>query len=131
MFLSRLLLASVKIDGFSYQPKHPRRGDVLVSIDVAKVEASYSQDREFYVGPGGSGSAIGNRYDRFIQWLEDNPNTPIDPSLIGLGPSKDIRFGDGRHRWAVLRDSGVKNIAVIVPDYDLGNFEKLYGAVRL
>lgn len=112
---------------FTYKPKREWRDYKLVLLDVDKVEASYSKDENFYVGPQGAGG-IGTRYQRFLQWLEENPNTPIDPPMIGLTPSKTIIFGDGRHRWAVLRDMGEKRIPALVPVEDLKVMQEKFGA---
>jgi hypothetical protein len=101
-----------------------------VTVDVAKVEASYSQDGNFYVGPNGSGAAIGKRYETFETWLAENPDTPIDPPIMGLGPSGNVVFGDGRHRWAVLRDLGEKRIAVMIPPEEFKTFQERYGAQK-
>ena len=105
------------------------KGDILVTVDVAKVEANISRDPNMYVGPGGTGAAIGDRYPRFQQWLADNPETPVKVSDLGWNPAtKMVVFGNGRHRWAVLRDQGATRIAVTVPSYDLGIFQKLFDA---
>ena len=63
------------------------RGDeVVVWVDVAKIEESWQQERNFYIGPGGSHNAIGDRYARFDSWfrwsLENN--TPVEMSELGL-----------------------------------------------
>jgi 2'-5' RNA ligase len=112
----------------TYQPRIPRRDEILVIVDVKKVEASYSKDENFYVGENGSGAAIGTRYQKFKQWLVDYPETPIDPPNLGLTPSKNIMFGDGRHRWAVLRDMGETEIAVTIDRDELKTFKEKYGA---
>lgn len=116
---------------FTYSPKRNWKDYILVTLDVDKVEASWSKDRDFYVGPGGTGAAIGKRYARFQQWLDENPETPIDPPMIGLTPSRSIIFGDGRHRFAVLRDLGEKRIAALVPREDLKDMEARFGAQRV
>jgi hypothetical protein len=117
----------IHITATLYQPKRPRKHEVLITVDVAKVEADYSQDSNFYVSPGGGGAAIGNRYKQFQQWLIDNPDTPIDPPDMGWSGHVAC-FGDGRHRWAVLRDQGAKRIAVTIPRRDLKIFVERYGA---
>jgi 8-oxo-dGTP pyrophosphatase MutT (NUDIX family)/GNAT superfamily N-acetyltransferase len=114
-----------------FQPKRVWKStSLLVTVDVAKVEASYSQDGNFYVGPNGSGAAIGKRYETFETWLAENPDTPIDPPIMGLGPSGNVVFGDGRHRWAVLRDLGEKRIAVMIPPEEFKTFQERYGAQK-
>jgi len=119
---------ATKLAALKYEPRRTRRDEMLVTVDVAKVEASYSKDTSFYVGPGGSGASISNRYERFKQWLRDNPHVPIDPPNLGVTPSGAIIFGDGRHRWAVLRDMGETRIPVLIQKHELQIFKDRYGA---
>lgn len=117
----------IHITATLYKPKKPRPHEMLITVDVAKVEADYSKDSNFYVSPGGGGAAIGGRYKRFEQWLIDNPTVPIDPPDMGWSGYSAV-FGDGRHRWAVLRDQGAKRIAVTIPKRDFKYFQERYGA---
>lgn len=113
-----------------YQPKRVYEEDVLVTLDVPKVDTSWRRDKTFYIEPGG-GNQLRGRYDRFAQWLQDNPGTPIDPPDIGLTPSGEIIFGNGRHRFAVLRDQGRERIAATVPKQDFKTMAERFGAEKV
>jgi hypothetical protein len=85
--------------------------DETVWISVAKFEASWKKNRAQYIGPGGSGPAIGDRYEKFGAWLEQGEAVEIP--WVGLEHG-EIAFTNGRHRYAWLRDLGVKSIPVDV-----------------
>ena len=110
-----------------FAPDRGSRSEVLMTVDVAKVEEQWSGDSNFYVGPGGSGAAIGDRYNQFKAWLAEHPNTPIGAPSLGYYKGRGIMFGNGRHRWAVLRDLGAKRIAVTVDRGSVKEFERLFG----
>ncbi|KKN96778.1 hypothetical protein LCGC14_0164220 [marine sediment metagenome] len=101
--------------------------DVEVVVDVAKFDAAWAQSSD-YVGPGGTGPTISNRYEKFQQWFHDNPDVPIIMPEIGPYESGLPGFTNGRHRFAVLRDAGFEQIPVaVVPKYAETVREK-YGA---
>lgn len=96
----------------TYEWKKAMRGDVEVMIDVAKVDASFSKDRNFYVGPQGAGGITG-RYERFDNWIKGG--SPVEMPEVCLTDQGEISFINGRHRFAWMRDHGVKVIPVAVP----------------
>jgi hypothetical protein len=102
---------------------------VTVEADVAKVEAAYSRDATFYVGRGGQGG-IDDRYQRFGEFLDQSIalGRPIEQPRVGLGPGGTVMFGDGRHRWAVVRDRGATTIPVSVRRSEAAEFRRLFGA---
>ena len=82
----------------------------LHNIATDKIEKSFSKNKDYYISKGG-GAAIGKRYDRFKEFLQSKPNQ-IHASSIHIDDSGDVHFNNGRHRYAVLRDSGVTHIPV-------------------
>lgn len=88
-----------------------RASDVEVMIDVAKLEASFAKDANFYVGPQGEGGIKG-RYERFAKWMEGGQVVEM-PEVCMNGD--EISFINGRHRFAWMRDHGVKMMPVAVP----------------
>ena len=99
----------------SYEWKKTMRGDVEVMIDVDKVNTSAAKDRNFYVGPQGSGGVKG-RYERFDNWMKGG--APVEMPEVCLTDAGEISFINGRHRFAWMRDHGVKTMPVAVPaDY--------------
>ena len=103
------------------------RSDIVMLIDVAKLDAAWSQGTS-YIGPGGTGDVIRDRYPKFIQWLEDNPDEPIKMAEVSPMENGAPFFGNGRHRFAVLRDQGMKTMPVSVRWDTKRMMKKLYGA---
>lgn len=83
---------------------------MVVWIEVGKLDESWQQSSD-YIGAGGSGAAIGNRYEKFGEWLV--LGKPVGIPSIGLADDK-IEFIDGRHRFAWFRDHGLMQMPVHV-----------------
>ncbi len=98
--------------------KNPAPGgcerDSEVWIDVARLDAAW-QASDSYIGRGGTGDAIAGRYEKFGNWVIGKDRVIEMPTIcIDNGI---LEFTDGRHRFAWLRDHGVKHIPVAVdPD---------------
>lgn len=100
--------------------------ETIVWVDVAKIEAAWSTDRNFYVGPQGTVNAIGKRYDRFGEWLKDGE--VVEMSCLGFDGDRDRPFfTNGRHRFAWMRDHGAVAIPVCTPTDRAEEFRARYG----
>lgn len=110
---------------FVPSPAASLHGDVTVRVRVDVIEASIRRDPSDYVGPGGKGGAPG-RYANVEQFVR--AGKPIEQPRVALGFAGEVVIRDGRHRFAVLRDLGVKEIAVSVAREDAARFRTLYGA---
>ena len=108
----------------SYQWRKMIGGDVQVMIDVAKLDASFAKDREFYVGPQGAGG-ISGRYERFGNWL--NNGEAVGMPEVCLNDNGEVAFINGRHRFAWMRDHGVKKLPVAVPAEDAKAIQSKFG----
>lgn len=120
--------------GVRFVPSSVAQGNpeyTTVVIDVAKVDADLRRSPDSYVGSEGSGAAIAGRYAEFVRFLVrakaegiaiEQPRAYIaaDDGLIGLG--------DGRHRFAVLRDQGARYLPVSVRKEDAAAIRARYGA---
>jgi hypothetical protein len=96
--------------------------EVPMELDIAKVDAAWQKEPDFYIGKGGQGG-IGNRYQRFQAWLQKKQ--PIEMPQIGWNDSfQSISFTNGRHRFAVLRDMGEKKVKALVPASQVVFFRK-------
>jgi hypothetical protein len=93
-------------------PMDIQGGRVLVNVDVAAFDAAFAKDQGFYIPPNGVENRIGNRYETFQDYLTKNDS--MRPSYAFVGEDGRVGFTDGRHRWSVLRDMGVKNIPVMM-----------------
>lgn len=116
---------------FTISKTAERDGAVLVNVNVEALDKAWREaDPERYVAPGGytpSGERAG-KYDRFQEWMADNPNTPVQSSYVGFVDGAG--FVDGRHRFAVLRDRGAETITIAVDPSDLAQVRALQGGTK-
>lgn len=112
----------------AWVPPYPRLiadgSDAIVWIDITKLDRSFQQDTGFYVGPGGEGG-IDDRYDRFGEWLAQG--IPVKMPEVGLNWRGEIGFGNGRHRYAWMRDHGAKALPVTVPAEEADDIRRRFG----
>lgn len=109
--------------------------DVIVWVDVAKIDASWQRETSMYIGPGGTENAIGQRYRAFGAWLRDNldkqkvktPELYIIPPTASARRGGIVSFGNGRHRFAWMRDHGAKAIPVQVNAEQAEEFRERFG----
>ena len=83
---------------------------IHVNVDMKLADEAFKRDSNFYIGPDDKG--IGNRKERVMQTIEDGslryaPKVSLSMSHYDVPV---MSFDDGRHRFAVLRDLGVKSI---------------------
>lgn len=101
---------------FAWDDVSPRGlldSETIVWLDVAKVDASYGQDKRFYVSGPESPNAIEGRYERFGEWLKRG--IAVKPPEIHLTPWDRIGFTNGRHRFAWMKNHGETRMPFIVP----------------
>lgn len=103
-------------------------GDRLVPLDVAAFDARFAKDEGFYIGPGGHGGTIGTRYQRVGQFLSQTDR--LDAPEVYVGPDGEVGFTDGRHRFAYLRDQGVKIFHVAMTP-ESAKYAKQHGYLAL
>lgn len=92
----------------------------LQKIDTRRLDAELRKDPEMYIGYNGANGS-GLKYDRFKNFLKTNQEirSPII-YLIKLPNGKvETHIYDGRHRFAVLRDMGIKQIPVTIDEDSL------------
>ena len=97
-----------------------------VVVDVAKMDESFQKDKQLYVKPGGEekrGSREGT--EAYLA-----TGKPIQMATVGLAvhTTNEVHFTNGRHRFAVLRDRGVKTMPVMVYKDVEDEFKKRFGA---
>lgn len=95
------------------KPSQILEDEVVVWVDVVKADEMWRRtDPGCYVGPGGTGQATDDRYQRIGMEFSSNafmemPLMSIDGAILG--------FTDGRHRFAWCRDHGDCCLPVITP----------------
>jgi len=118
----------VESDGEKYMKERGRQDEVLVEVDIKKIDKSWKEDKSFYLPKDGKGeSEIGGRREGFKEWREKNKDTPIESPSVVINNKGEISFNNGRHRFAVLRDSGKTKIYVTVNKKDADKVRKKYG----
>lgn len=92
----------------------------LVMVDVAAVNAQWAKDKDFHVGVGGEGlsSSVG-KYERTTAFVQSGAK--VDASILGVQDDGRVGFTDGRHRFAALRDLGVKSLPVAMDQESIIN----------
>ena len=80
-----------------------------------------------YIPPGGEGKR-GARAG-FEKWVDTPGQEPIAMPVLGLKIHSDheIQFQNGRHRFAVLRDRGVKQMPVMTFRDGAEEFRRRFG----
>jgi len=82
---------------------------VLANVDVGLADQAFRRDADFYISKDDKG--IANRKERVLQNIENSElKYAPDVSIRMKNGLPVLSFGDGRHRFAVLRDLGVKTI---------------------
>jgi hypothetical protein len=101
-------------------PVSAASGDKLVTIDAKAFDRQFARETEFYVGPHGSGSGgIAGRYGRFQDYLASHDR--FQASEVGVMPNGQVNFTNGRHRYAVLRDAGLRGIPLAMDSESVRN----------
>lgn len=115
---------------FRPDPRAAARRDVMVLVDVAKLDDALAADPSFYVGQRGTGAAIGGRYQQFERWLLEARATDRAVSMprVAIGEDGSPSIVDGRHRLAVFRDQGAAVVPVTVHRSDARRFREQFGA---
>jgi hypothetical protein len=102
----------------------------LVKVDVARLDRSWQRDTGFALGPGGIGpSAKPGAYANAQSFLRAQraKGLPVHAPRVSLDRKGQVSIGDGRHRFAALRDSGAQIIFVTATRSQANRIRKLYG----
>ena len=101
-------------------PSGENREEFLQKIDATKLDVELKKNPEMHVGyKGKNGSRL--KYDRFKTFLKTNQEIRSPIIYLRKLPSGEIEthIYDGRHRFAVLRDMGIKQIPVTIDEDSL------------
>lgn len=114
--------------GVTFRTDEHRPKDRTVVVDVRNLDAALAANRQEHVGAGGS-NGIEGRYEGVAEFLErakDEGIAVIQPRVY-VDSSDRPRIGDGRHRWAYMRDHGAQGLPVSVDPEDVGRIRREYG----
>ena len=99
--------------------------DPVVWVDVERLDLAWRCTKE-YVGLHGTGAAISGRYKKFGEWLA-RAERAVEMPTIRLRDDGQVSFTDGRHRFAWLRDHGLKRIPVAANNESLEPMTTRFG----
>jgi len=108
--------------------RHPNatRDEIIVMVDPRKLDAAWSADA-MYLPPGGIGATgIPGRREAFTSFLATGK--AVQASRVSLDDSGVPAFTDGRHRFAVLRDTGANLVGIMVPKDQADDVRRRFGA---
>jgi hypothetical protein len=104
---------------------HPnqRPDETTIMVDPARLDIDWQKDADYHLAPGQEG--VKGRRQAVEAYLATGK--PVQASRVVLGADGVPSFTDGRHRFAVLRDKGVKAVALTVPKAQVREFQTRYG----
>jgi hypothetical protein len=98
-----------------------KSGGELVNVNPSAFDEAYSKTGWQYVGEKGK-DGISGRYEKFENYLKDAKS--IEASNVSVNKDGGIVFGDGRHRYAVLRDMGLDELPIVMDKESIKNAKK-------
>jgi len=101
-------------------PVDERSGYKIVNVKTQPFEEAFKQTDQ-YIGPRGTGNTISDRYKKVGEFLKDAPSMQV--GNVHVRENGTVIFGDGRHRYAYLRDSGLNKIPIAMDDEAIANAE--------
>ena len=104
-------------------PHHAIDTDVPVEINIEKFDKAWSLDKGYYIPP--KSRINSQRKLRFVDFLRGGK--PIIMPEVGLLPNNVPGFDNGRHRFSVLRDLGLKRMPIAVDKSQENVFRQLFG----
>jgi hypothetical protein len=98
-----------------------KSGGQLVNVNPSAFDEAFSKTGWQYVGEKGK-DGISGRYEKFENYLKDAKS--IEASNVSVNKDGGIVFGDGRHRYAVLRDMGLDELPIVMDKESIKNAKK-------
>ena len=105
-----------------YDDNDEQQNFKLVRVNATKFDDMWKPSWQ-YIGKNGVGQT-GDRYQRFGEYIATT-DAPIHAATVSVDVSGDISFTNGRHRFAWLRDAGMKNIPVAMDQDSINNVHSL------
>jgi len=116
--------------GLLFQKRPGNSSQVVVLVDVSKVDASLSKDLGLYVGPGGTGEIEGRVAGAHAFFEKARAEKiPVHMSEFHVRTDTgELGINDGRHRFAALRERGATVVPVMVYKEDAEEIARRFGA---
>ena len=100
------IIARVYSKTYSSSFVDKQAGMNLVRVESSLFDKLFSASKE-YVGAGGAGGSS-KKYNEFSKFFKETKN--IEVGSVEVAADGTIKFIDGKHRYAVLRDNGIREI---------------------
>jgi hypothetical protein len=97
-----------EVDGLRYMKSKYTPYDVLYEINVAALDEGWKKDIHYYFKPGFSDA----REKNFREWMKKD--IPIEAPEVFIDVNGAVAFGNGRHRFMVIRDMGKAKTVIAV-----------------
>lgn len=125
----------ILVDGRKVSIVKPKRArnDQIVWINTKAFDNIWKLNKDFYIGINGRGG-IKNRYQRFNMFMRGGQDEILPGTVIDVQPTDSIElsevsvnakglisFTNGRHRFAWMRDQGLKKIPVVMDKESIQN----------
>ena len=105
---------SIELNGrkisVNQHPSDERSGNNIHLVDADKFDEGFKRNKSQYIGKGGTGNTISDRYEKVHEFLKTAPSMKVGDAHVRENGLVD--FGDGRHRFSYLRDQGLKHIPI-------------------
>ncbi|HEX7934262.1 MAG TPA: hypothetical protein VF573_14470 [Paraburkholderia sp.] len=108
-------------DGWDVAP------DAVIWISVGALDAAWCESDD-YVGHGAATSPHIGRYERFGDFFVGA--SFIFMPTVSFDDKGEVGFTNGRHRFAWLRDRGLRSLPIEVPPDQVAAFEARFGTVE-
>jgi hypothetical protein len=114
-------------DGVSYKKSDAAiaNGDVAVKVSVDKLDKAWQKDAGGHIPKGGTGGQGRAKADAAKATVASGKTVEMPRANFSKGR---VRFTDGRHRTAAVRDSGKKTMYVTVPRGQAKTVKRRLGA---
>lgn len=107
-------------------PEEKAKGLKLVEVDRIKFDSKYEFHGFGYVGNRVYGYEQPKKLDKFEEYLKTGKKIYAPVVTVNDGKQPEIVFGDGRHRYAYMRDAKMNGIPVAM-DEDSIRVAKKFG----
>lgn len=98
--------------------------DAVVWVDPTLFDDAWKRSDQ-WIGPNGRTGAQDDRYPRVGRWIEAGNDIQM---CVSSRDGNTVCFTDGRHRFAWLRDRGVRAMPMQVPHDDADWFVRRLGS---
>ena len=102
-------------------PIEKRQGHEITHINPEKFDKAFQGTDWQYIGKNGE-NGIKTRYKDFGEFSKKAPS--IHASQASVYDNGSVVFGDGRHRYAYMRDQGIKKIPMSMDKKSIKNAKK-------